>query len=198
MPANIERNYRNMPIVQLRSEQQKLETDYYFEGYATKFNEPYLLYEFEDGQKIYEEIDRNAFDGCDMSDVILQLNHEGKVYARQSNKTLFLEANQSGLLCYGDLGKSEASKQIHEEIKSGLLTKMSFGFVIAEEKYNKETHTRTILKIKKLYDVSVVSIPANDNTYIQARSFADGVYQQELEECKKKDLELLKFRMKGI
>lgn len=196
MPVKNDRNYRSMELVTIEQREKKLETDFYFEGYATKFDVPYVLFEFEDGEKIYEKIDRHAFDGCDMSDVIFQLNHSGKVYARSSNSTLFLEANDTGLLCYGDLGKSHASQEIHEEIRNGLLTKMSFGFAIAEESYDRATKTRTILKIKKLYDVSVVSIPQNDDTYIQARSFVDGVYQQDRVERRERDLELLKFKLK--
>lgn len=74
----------------------RFDSEFYVEGYATTFNKPYLLYEF-DGVQYFEVIDRNALVGADMSDVIMQYNHEGKVLARQSNKTLGIEADESGL-----------------------------------------------------------------------------------------------------
>ena len=71
---------------QIQSNEKRIDTEYYVEGYATTFDQPYLLYEY-DGVKYYEVIDRNALIGADMSDVIMQYDHEGKVFARQSNKT---------------------------------------------------------------------------------------------------------------
>ena len=62
-----------------------------------------LLYEFEDGTKIYERIDAHALDSADMSDVIMQYDHEGRVFARQSNNTLILEPDCKGAFCGGRL-----------------------------------------------------------------------------------------------
>ena len=84
-----------------------IQTEYYVEGYATTFDTPYLLYEFEDGTKIYERIDAHALDGADMSDVIMQYDHEGRVFARQSNKTLILQPDYKGLKVAADLGKTK-------------------------------------------------------------------------------------------
>jgi len=154
------------------------------EGYATTFDRPYELYEF-DGVKYFEAIDRNALVGADMSDVILQYDHEGKVLARQSNKTL-LEADNNGLFICADLSKSSASKDLYEEINAGLVTRMSWAFTVADEEYNKDTRTRTIKRIKKVYDVSAVSIPANQDTEISARSYLDGVIEREKQELLKR------------
>ena len=152
------------------------------EGYATTFNQPYTLYE---GRyyKVIEQIDPHAFDECDMSDVIMQYDHTGRVFARNKNGTLQLAADTKGLKITANLGGTEAGKQLYEEIKGGYTDKMSFGFVVAEDKReyttdyasDLETCTRTITKISKLYDVSAVSLPANDMTSISARSFSDGV-----------------------
>ena len=98
-------------------------------------------------------------------------NHEGKVLARQSNKTLGIEADESGLFTFADLSKSRAAQDLYEEINNGLITKMSWAFKVLEDAYDRDTHTRTILKIKKVYDVSAVSYPANSDTEISARSF---------------------------
>lgn len=152
------------------------------EGYATTFNQPYMLYDSRDF-KIVEQIAPTAFDGCDMSDVIMQYNHEGRVFARNKNGTMTLSVDAIGLKVTANLGGTEIGRQLYGEIKGKYTDKMSFGFVVAEDKQsvvvdhenNVETVTRTITKIKKLYDVSAVSIPANDMTSISARRYADGV-----------------------
>lgn len=152
------------------------------EGYATTFSEPYLLYDWGD-YRVYEQIDPHAFDACDMADVIMQYNHEGRVYARTGNKTLELTADAHGLHVRADLSGTELGLQLYEEIKGGYTTKMSFGFRVGEDKReitedhenNVTTVLRTITKISKLYDVSAVSLPANDATEISARSFCDGL-----------------------
>lgn len=171
----------------------RIESDYYIEGYATTF-EPYELYEH-DGIKFYEQIDRNAFDGADFSDVIMQYDHEGRVMARQSNKTLIVEPDERGLFVCADLSKSDAARSLFEDIDSELVTKMSWAFTIADEEYDKESRTRIIKRIKKVYDVSAVSIPANADTLINARSYFDGVIEEEQQELlernhKKKMLEI--------
>lgn len=152
------------------------------EGYATTFNEPYLLWK-EDNYTVYEQVDRNAFTGCDMSDVIMQYDHEGRVFARMSNGTLSCTPDEHGLLTRADLGGTEQGRQLYEEIAGGYTTKMSFGFTVAEDNRdiaeNTETGevtiTRTIRKLRKLYDVSAVSLPANPATNIAARTYGEGV-----------------------
>jgi len=156
--------------------------DYLVEGYATTFNEPYLLYS-EPGYRVFEQVDRNAFDGCDMSDVIMQYDHAGRVFARMSNGTLTCTPTDHGLLTRALLGGTEIGRQLYDEIKGGYTTKMSFAFTVAEDERsileNAESGdveiTRTITRINKLYDVSAVSLPANPATSIAARSYSEGV-----------------------
>lgn len=154
------------------------EGEYIVEGYATTFNDPYLMYEF-DGVKYFEQVDRRAFEGADMNDVIFQYDHAGRVFARQKNGTLFLNVDDHGLRVRADLSKTDASRQLWEEIRAGLICEMSFAFSVAEDSYDQDAHTRTIQRIKKVYDVSAVSIPANPSTEISARSFFDGVIERE-------------------
>jgi HK97 family phage prohead protease len=152
------------------------------EGYATTFNQPYTLYTSR-YYTIVEQIDPGAFNGCDMSDVIFQYDHTGRVFARNKNGTLSLEVDSVGLKIRADLSGTEIGRQLYQEIKGGYTDKMSFGFIVAEDRREyvedreneHETCTRTITKVSKLYDVSAVSIPANDMTSISARRFADGV-----------------------
>lgn len=152
-----------------------------------------MLYEY-DGIKVYEQIDRNALQDADLSDVIMQYDHEGRVLARQSNGSLLIETDDRGLFVAADLSKSNASRDLFEDIDQGLVTKMSWAFTIEDEEYNKETRTRIIKRIKKVYDVSAVSIPANGDTLINARSFFDGVIKDEQQELLKRKKQALKIK----
>lgn len=168
------------------TKEKRLNSDYYVEGFATTFNQPYLLYEW-DGDKYYEVIDRHAIDGADLSDVIMQLDHGGRVFARNKMgggkpPTLIVEPQERGFFTAADLSMSDAAKQMYSEITSGLIHQMSWAFTVVEDKYDRATKTRTILKVGKVYDVSAVSIPANSNTEISARSYLDGLIEAEKRE----------------
>lgn len=195
MPFKTDREYRALAApLSVQEATKRIDTEYYVEGYATTFDKPYLLYEFEDGTKFYERIDAHALDGADMSDVIMQYDHEGRVFARQSNKTLLLIPDHRGLLIAADLGKTDLARGLYQDIEAGMITKMSWAFRVQEESYDRATRTRTILKIKKVYDVSAVSIPANGDTEISARSFASRSYEAEKQERLYKRVQLLKIR----
>lgn len=163
------------------------------EGYATTFNQPYEL--FRDGNYVVmEQIDPAAFDECDMSDVIMQYNHEGRVFARTNNGTLTVKPDDVGLRARAELGGTELGRQVYEEIKGGYTDKMSFGFRVSERSREELEDMKsgevkilvTIRKISKLYDVSAVSIPANDATSISARAYGEGVIAEAIEECEKR------------
>jgi len=181
------REYRMTMAV--RAAQDAPEESYVVEGYATTFNDPYVLYTY-NGYTLQERIDPHAFDGCDMSDVIMQFDHEGRVYARTRNNTLTLRIDSKGLFIIADLGGTEEGRKLYQEIKAGYVDRMSFGFVVGEDRKEyttdhetgHETCTRTILRIVKLYDVSAVSIPANDMTSISARALFDGWIDGQAEE----------------
>lgn len=194
MPIKQEREYRALAApLSVQQAAKRIDTDYYVEGYATTFDKPYLLYEL-DGVKFYERIDAHALDGADMSDVIMQYDHEGRVFARQSNKTLILVPDHKGLLVAADLGRTDLARGLYQDIEAGMITKMSWAFTVKEESYDRATHTRTILKIKKVYDVSAVSIPANGDTEISARNFARRSYEAERQELLNRRVQLLKIR----
>lgn len=122
MPIKKEREYRALAApLTAQSATKLIQTEYYVEGYATTFDTPYLLYEFEDGTKIYERIDAHALDGADMSDVIMQYDHEGRVFARQSNKTLILQPDYKGLKVAADLGKTDLARGLYQDIEAGMI-----------------------------------------------------------------------------
>ena len=195
MPVKKEREYRTVAApLSVAAAAKRIDTEYYVEGYATTFDKPYLLYEFEDGTKFYERIDAHALDGADMSDVIMQYDHEGRVCARESNNTLILIPDHKGLLIAADLSKTDLARGLYQDIEAGMITKMSWAFTVSEESYDRATRTRTILKIKKVYDVSAVSIPANGDTEIAARNFASRSYEAEKQERLKRRIAILKMQ----
>ena len=185
MPKKNEREYRDMMLaVAERAEEETEEKK--VEGYATTFNEPYVL--FEDDEVIFrEQVDPNAFDNTDMSDVIMQYDHEGRVFARTGNNTLTVTPDEKGLFITADLGGTEIGRNLYEEIRGGYTDKMSFGFIVdKDEELRTDAEDgrvdilRTITGISKLFDVSAVSIPANNGTSISAttRSRIDGVIEE--------------------
>ena len=175
------RQYRNIDVSRFERRAED-NGEKVVEGYATTFNQPYELWSM-DGYTVMEQIDARAFDDCDMSDVIMQYDHEGRVFARTSNGTLEVGPDSIGLRIRAKLGGTDLGRDVFEEIEGGYTTKMSFGFRVGEDKRevteNREDNTvtvlRTITKITKLFDVSAVSLPANDATSISARDCANGL-----------------------
>lgn len=181
------RQYRDFSVQDftLRAEGDEMEVI----GYASTFMQPYTLYE-EPGFRVREQIDPAAFDECDMTDVIMQYDHAGRVFARVSNGTLQVGPDEIGLHTLARLGGTTIGRQLYEEINGGYTTKMSFGFRIAEKvkEVTEDIDNEfvdvlvTITKISRLFDVSAVSLPANNGTSISARSFSEGVIAEAKEE----------------
>ena len=142
------------------------------QGYALVFDQPTVLYEY-GGVEYKEVIARGALDEADLTDVPFKYNHSDNVMimARTRNKTLQLTIDDTGLLINADLAKTTSGKDMYELIRRGDIDKMSFAFRVKEDSYDRETNTRTILKISKLYDVAAVDMPAYDQTSISARSY---------------------------
>jgi Phage head maturation protease len=193
MPYVETREYRSMPVLVQAREDKLIDSDYYVEGYATTFNDPYFLFEDKDGSKLYEQIDRNAFANADMTDVIFQRNHQGKCFARTKMRsgtapTLILEPRDEGLFIAADLGKTAEGRDEWEAINSGLVYQMSFGFTVDDDiitKTGDNTYLRTIRSFRKIFDVSSVDMPANPSTVIDtmsARSAFEGFIEREKQE----------------
>ena len=169
-------------------------SEFYVEGYATTFEDPYTMFEDRDGWKYVEIIDRHALDECDMSDVIFQYDHEGRVYARNTNNTLFFEPNEHGLFIAADLSKTTLARQMYEDIAAGNVTRMSWAFVPSEEVYTEDREnkvfTTRITRVRKMYDVSAVSYPADPNTEISARRLVNGeIEARRLREAQQRELD---------
>ena len=172
MPVKPNREYRiAAPFRAVEGE------EYRVEGYASTFT-PYVMYEIE-GETYSERIERGAFENADMRDVIMQFDHEGMVFARRSNDSLKLNVDEHGLHVVADLSRTADARNLYEAISTGMVTQMSFAFTVAADYFDKDTRTRVITAIKRVYDVSAVSIPANPDTEISARSYFNGVIEKE-------------------
>ena len=175
-----DREYRSMEL-RIKEREDGAEESYIVEGYASTF-EPYVLFS-QDGVDYKEKIEPTAFDEADLSDVVFRIDHEGRVYARTSAGTLEVWTDEHGLANRTDLGRTAAAREIFADIEAGNYPKMSFAFVVAEggDEYDKKTHTRTIKRIAKVFDVSPVSFPANPGTElsVSTRDYFDGVIEAE-------------------
>ena len=165
------REYRSMEL------SMPAETEYRVEGYASTFD-PYVLFS-EDGIDYSERIEPTAFEGADLSDVVFRVDHTGPVYARTSAGSVELSVDEHGLKNVTDLSRTQKARDLYEEIKAGNYPKMSFAFTVAEDRYDKASHTRIIERIAKVFDISPVSFPANPGTELSARDYFDGVIEAE-------------------
>lgn len=197
MPSK-EREYRNLAELLAPDEEKRVK------GYATTFDQPYRLWG-DNSYEIWEVVDKNAFSNTDMSDVIMQFDHAGRVFARTRNKTLALRSDEHGLLIDADLGGTEIGRELYEEIKGGYIDRMSFGFTVRGDEWDDrmengvEIHTRRITDVGKLYDVSAVSIPANDSTSISVRSLVDGEIERlKAERLEQERIERLEERKRAL
>ena len=170
-----DREYRSMEMRFSDSE----EVNYAVEGYASTF-ERYKLFE-DEGVDYFEQIDSRAFDDADMTDCVFRVDHEGPVYARTSASTVELWVDEHGLGQRADLSKTQRARDLYEDIKAGNYPKMSFAFTVAEDHYDRATHTRVIDRIAKVFDVSPVSFPANPTTElsVSTRDYFNGVIEAE-------------------
>lgn len=193
MPMVEQREYRSM-MLRAKERAQDDAAGFIVEGYCTTYNDPYELYS-RDGITVMEQVAPGAFDNTDISDVIMQYDHQGHVYARNSNNTLSLADDEHGFSCRADLSGTAIGRQLYEEIAGGYTTKMSFGFTISskeqlitENEDGSVTVLETITGVKKLYDVSAVSLPANPGTEIEATrsAYAAGVADEVRQEMEKK------------
>lgn len=194
MPIRNDREYRSFNIETRADEENK----YIVEGYASTF-EQYPLFEDFDGTVFNERIDRHAFDDADMTDVVFLLDHTGRVYARTKNNTVSLSIDDHGLLTRTDLSRTESARQVAEDIRVGNYSQMSFAFTVAEDHFERESNTRVIDRVKKVFDISAVAFPANPGTDIgvSMRDYFHGEMEKvEAERLQQEKLERMREELK--
>lgn len=206
MPAKpMEREYRMMaqpfsaPAVAVEVDedgnetpQNRFNSEKFVEGYATTFEDPYVLWQEPDwtdsrgdvqkGWTYREVMHEGCMEGADTSDVIFLYDHEGRVYARNRNDTLYIEPQLHGLYIAADLSRTTLAGEMYEDIKAGMVDKMSWAFTVAEEDVEEDAANKVttfhVRRIKKVFDVSAVSRPADPNTEISARRAIDGAIEE--------------------
>lgn len=214
LPEKDEKEFRTFEMAEFRA--LKEEDKPIIEGHAAVYNKKTNI-----GDWFYEVIERGAFDGCDFDDVLFCINHETRkipvARSRRNNKnsTMQLTTDNEGLFVrsYPDIENNVESKSLYHSIQRGDIDGMSFIFRVAEERWedlDKPMPTRHIIKFKKVFEVSAVTMPAYRDTNISARD------QQALENARmalesarstleneknEQELEVLKFKtqilMKG-
>ena len=169
------------------------------QGYAATFDTPTVIYKI-DGKEYIEVIDKKAFDKTDMKDCCLKYNHSNQVMilARTRGGSLKLKTDEKGLFFDSKLFKTSSGMDVHLLVKERVLDKCSFAFTIAPggDIYDPKTRTRTITNIEKLWDVSIVDIPAYDSTSVQARSFFDAEAEKERLEKRERERKLKVLKLK--
>lgn len=177
---NPDREYRSMELRIVPIEEGD-GPSFFVEGYASTFD-PYKLFT-QDGIDYMERIEPTAFDDADLSDVVFRVDHSGRVYARSSAGTLEIWHDEHGLGQRADLSRTQAARELFADIEAGNYPQMSFAFTVAEDgdSYDRNTHTRTIHRVAKVFDVSPVVFPANPNTNlsVSTRAYFDGVIEAE-------------------
>lgn len=176
--------------------EKRLQSDYYVEGYAALYDK-YPLYDYGDGYVIYERFERGCFDNTDMSDVIMQYDHCGKVFARMSNGSLIVEPDDHGLFVAADLSRTASAKELYDEISAKMIVKMSWAFDRGDYYFDEDEWCWVHRSVRKIYDVSAVSIPANGDTSINTRSAggSDGAIRAATEEFRTAQLEVRRRRL---
>lgn len=191
-----DREYRSMELRIMAPEAEE-ENRYMVEGYASTFK-PYKLLTV-DGVDYFERIEPTAFDGADLTDVVFRVDHEGRVYARTSAGSLEVWMDEHGLANRTDLSRTQKARELFDDIAAGNYPQMSFAFTVSEDHFDKETHTRVIDRIAKVFDVSPVSFPANPTTELSVatRDYFDGVIEMEkAERLEREKREAQKKRIK--
>lgn len=170
------------------------------EGKAICFDTETVIYVDYHGTEYKEKISSTALDGADMSSVPLAYNHnheKAMLLAKLGNGTLQLEKRQDGLYFTAEL-RTNLGKDVYDAIKAGEINKCSFGFICEEDQWNDKEKLRTVTKISKLTDVSIVDYPAYEQTSVNARNQGQVNYFKDKAEAAQREIELEKRKRLAI
>lgn len=183
-------NEENRVAYQVRSTQPKFETreadgEMYISGYFAVFNSEYEMW-----PGAVESIADTAFDGALADDIRCLIDHETRlVLGRNKNGTLTLKVDARGL--WGEVRinpNDQDAVNLYERVKRGDVDQCSFGFDILDEEFeDRGDSVKWTIKKVKLYEVSVVTFPAYEETSVSAR-------KRQLGEIKKRSIEAWKQR----
>lgn len=167
---------RNFECTELLTEENEKEKRLI--GYGAVFEKPTVINV--DGLDYYEIIDKDAFNNTDFSQCCLKYNHSNSypIVARVKNNSLLLDIDNIGLRYEAKLLNTLAANDLYTSVKEGLLDKSSFSFIVKRSHYDKSSRTRRILEIDKVFDISIVDIPAYDATSVEARNYFSAKFEQ--------------------
>ena len=156
-------------------------------GYAIVWNSP-----SKDLGGFTEIVTSDALNGVDLSDVLMLNNHDyTQVLGSVKAGTLTLETDDKGLKFTAQLPNTSFANDVYEEVQSGNVDSCSFGFEVNDggDTWTKDDDgniTRTVNQVKNLFDVSVVAVPAYDDTNVQVdtRSYEKFINNQKGEDTK--------------
>lgn len=185
--------------IRMRDFENQSDESMILEGYAAMYDQPTVLYKV-DGIEYKEVIQRGAFDNTDFKDCCLKYNHSGDVpiLARTRGDSLKINPDDRGLYFRAKLFDTNVARDVYKLVREGALDKASFAFNIAPngDRYDRETRTRTITDIEKVWDCSIVDIPAYESTSVQARSFFELEREKELLESREREEQKKEIRRK--
>ncbi|WP_192977868.1 HK97 family phage prohead protease [Mammaliicoccus vitulinus] len=141
------------------------------EGTPIVFNKPTTIYT--PTGSYTEVIKRNALDGLKLNDTRLLVSHDhNRIPLAKSPKTMDIWTDEVGLHMRATLPDTEEARSVYTAVKRGDLTGMSFGFTCSKDGslYDVNTRTRTINKIDKVLEFSVVNFPAYEEASVEARN----------------------------
>lgn len=194
---NRSKSIQNVEELEIRSLQVDDSDEKIIEGYAIKFNER--------SKKLgtfYEIIDSRALDDVDLSDVKCLLDHDySKVLGRTKSETLELSIDEKGLKFRCVLPKTSYAEDLYELVNRSDVNECSFGFTVNEQDKTAQTikrmsdgfYLRTVNKINKLFEISIVSLPAYSNTSAEIKRDFDNAVQAYEKEKILLELELLDY-----
>ena len=142
---------------------------------------------------VREEVSPDALVGVDLSDVKALIDHDtAKVLGRTKANTLSLSVDSKGL--YGEIIVNESDQEamnLYSRVQRGDVDQCSFGFEILNEEMiqNSDGTVKFIIKSINLYEVSVVTFPAYQETAVEARS-------KQIEDAQKRTLQARKDELK--
>lgn len=167
-----ENELRRFRVTEVRATQKddgETSTEVDIEGYASITDEPYEVNDFMG--TFTETIESGAFKKTleEKDDVRLLFNHDGLPLARTKSGTLTLAEDKTGLKVNATIdSRSALAKDVSVAIERGDLDEMSFAFQVLRQEWNGE-YTERFIKELKLFDVSVVTYPANPATSVKLR-----------------------------
>lgn len=177
---------RFAPLFDIETDEQEAMV---IEGYAIVFDEETLIGDERHG--FLEKVDAGALGATNLKDVPLKYNHtdDHLILARTRNGSLTLTVDEKGLKVRAMLIDTQSNRDVYKSIEAGLLDKMSFAFTVKDQTWDRSgtIPKRIITGIDRLYDVSVVDLPAYDGTSIEAYARSLDFADAELEALESAD-----------